>query len=192
MSHKNIEIEAKFKVKNIKLLKDWLKKNGRLVSHNQVVDIYFTPIHRDFLKCQYPFEWLRLRSEEGKFFVNYKHWYPENTAKSTHCDEFETFIGSLEQLEKIFQALNFKKIATVDKYRENYKVGVFQFSVDRVKDLGDFLEIEYYGRGDNIEKVNKKMEEFYQCLSQCLDERNYRGYPYLILEKNGLLPKLSK
>src|SRR3989304_3855067 len=67
-------------------------------------------------------------SRIGKFIkfsqqedINFKHWYPENTKYTTHCDEYETRIYDLNQLEKILNALNFEKIVTVKKKRRVYK-----------------------------------------------------------------------
>ncbi|GEM_PF-3640113 len=46
-------------------------------------------------------------------------------------------------LEKIFSALDFKKLITVDKKREVYLYkNEFEIAFDEVKNLGYFIEIE--------------------------------------------------
>ena len=49
--------------------------------------------------------------------MNYKHWYPENTKYTTHCDEYEAEVINSKQLENILKALDFSKIVTVEKKR---------------------------------------------------------------------------
>jgi len=189
--NQDIEIEAKFEVLDINLLKLWLNKYAKRISKKRVIDIYFVSPHKNFLKYKFPYEWLRLRDEGDKFTINYKHWYPENLQRTTHCDEFETTIGSIESLKKIFTALGFKEIAIVDKYRQNFRIDDMELSFDNVKGLGYFLEIEYKGEEIDIELINKKFSKYQHHLTTALGKRNYRGYPYLILEKNKLLPRIK-
>lgn len=184
MDNKNIEIEAKFNVLDINFLKSWLNKYAEFICAKDTVDTYYMPAHRNFLDVEYPYEWLRIRSEEKEFSINYKHWYPENFSKSTHCDEFETRVESQDIIKKIFFALNFKKIAVVDKHREKYMLNNFEFCLDNVADLGYFLEIEYRGAKLDIASANKKFKDYENYLSSALGQRNYRGYPYLIMKKN--------
>ena len=123
--------------------------------------------------------------EDGETSINYKHWYPENAAKSTHCDEFETSIGSVETVRRIFAALDIKPIIVVDKYRETHVIGDMEFCLDQVKDLGWFLEIEYRGDTLGVAEANAEFQKYEKLLETALGERNYRGYPYLILERQG-------
>lgn len=182
---KDIEIEAKFEVLDYNYLLTWLKKQARLKSKKRTVDTYYIPSHRDFLAVAYPYEWLRLREEEGEYSLNYKRWHPENSPKSTHCDEFETTVTAPKALKQILAALDFQEIIKVDKYREKYQLAAMEFSLDNVKDLGIFLEIEYKGEDQNVAAINQDFARYQTLLQTALGRRNYRGYPYLLLEKGS-------
>lgn len=182
MANQDIEIEAKFEVLDVNFVKSWLKKYAKYVSKKRTVDAYFIPHHKNFLKVEFPYEWLRLRDEGGSFSINYKHWYPQNSPENTHCDEFETSLGSIKIMDKIFLALDFIKIIEVDKCREKYMIDDIEFSLDDVRDLGYYLEIEYKGNKQNIDLAHRVFEKYSKILSNALGARNYRGYPYLLLE----------
>ena len=67
-------------------------------------DMYYVPVHRNFLDNKFPFEWLRIR-RAGKFTLTYKRLHPENEEVNIYSDEYETAISSPEKLEKILEAL---------------------------------------------------------------------------------------
>lgn len=82
-------------------------------------------------------EFLRIRSENGKNILNYKKRH------NKYCDEYEVVIDNQDNLKKIFELLNFKEIALVDKERIKYLYqDKYEIAFDKVKDLGLFIEIE--------------------------------------------------
>lgn len=186
----NIEIEIKIKIngETARLCKNFLADNARFINLSQEVDQYLSPSHRKFLAPEFPYEWLRLRLKNNKVVLNYKHWYPENAEVSTHCDEFETEIQDADSLLKIFKALDITPLIIVDKVREKYNYkGEFDISIDFIKELGYFIEIEYIGKSNIIEEANKLLLEIAKSLNLDLSQRDNRGYPYLMLEKVGQL-----
>ena len=183
MAHNNIEIEIQVNVENLKPLIRFLKSNAVFQAEKHQVDEYFSPIHKDFLSVRPVSEWLRLRSASGLFSINYKNWHHEKDNKSYYCDEFETKIGSIEQFRKILSALNFRSIVTVDKLRKIYTYKDYEVAIDSVKDLGDFVEIEYIGKSSkaNPKKITSEMVEFLKKTGCGKIKINYGGYPYLLL-----------
>jgi len=189
---KNIEIEIKVQVEEETFEKfiSYLAKNARFEKESYQTDEYFTPIHRDFLSPDYPFEWLSIRERNQKIILNYKHWYPENEEKSTHCDEYEVELSNYENMSKIFQSLNIKSLVKVIKERKVYNYNnEFEVALDKVDELGYFVEIEVKKGFESIEIANKKLLEFAKQMGVDTSNRNYRGYPFLLLEKRGLLKK---
>ena len=69
----NTEIEKRFYVVDGDTLVRRLKKNGKKIYESHQIDSYFTPAHRNFVREKYPFEWLRLREENEKYTLTYKH-----------------------------------------------------------------------------------------------------------------------
>jgi len=190
MAKDDIEIEIKIALDedDFYQIKKKLKKILKFVKSSHQVDEYFTPAHRNFVKPKYPFEWLSIRNRGDKTILSYKHYYPENAENKTHCDEFETEIKNTKQLEKIFFMLDFKKLVTVEKEREVYLYNnEFEISLDRVKELGNFIEIEALKIFGSVEKTREKLFEFAKSIGLDISKTDKRGYPFLLMKKKGLI-----
>lgn len=188
----NIEIEIKIRISDeiANHCKNFLADNAKFLNSSQEIDQYLSPSHRNFMAPEFPFEWLRLRQKNNKVVLNYKHWYPENEEIATHCDEFETEIQNSQSFLKIMEALNVTPLIIVDKVREKYNYkDEFEISIDFVKELGYFIEIEYIGNSTSIEDANKQLKDVAVTLNLDLNNRDNRGYPYLMLELNGQIKK---
>lgn len=183
MAHNNIEIEIQVNIEKSQGLLDFLKQNGVFQGEKHQYDEYFSPVKNDFLAVRPTKEWLRLRDSNGQASINYKNWLFDEHGVSNHCDEFETKIENLEQVKKILTALNFKSIAIVDKNRKIWTYQDYEVAIDSVKNLGDFVEIEYIGKDESVDpkKVTDEMISFLQKLDCGKITRNYVGYPFLIL-----------
>jgi adenylate cyclase class IV len=59
----------------------------------------------------------------------------------------------------------------------------YEVTIDSVKNLGEFVEIEYSGKDENIDvkKVIGEMISFLKDVGCGKTERNYVGYPFQIL-----------
>ena len=87
-------------------------------------------------------------------------------------------------MEKIFEIVGLNKIATVDKKRKDYLYkNKYQISLDEVKNLGFFIEIE-------VKKYDKSINEEYddlllisKDLGLDLSKIDKRGYPYYFLDR---------
>lgn len=183
MKNKFIEIEIQVQVEKIKDLLKFLKKNAKLEGKERQIDSYYTPAHRNFLKTKPIKEWLRIRSSSGKYSVNYKNWYYNKDGTSDYCDEFETEIKDIKALEKMFSALNMKSLTVVDKTREVWRYKDFEIAIDSVKNLGDYLEIEFKGKpnGKSPKEINDEMVKFLKEQNCGKIYRNYGGYPFKLL-----------
>ena len=179
----DIEIEIKVNIEHIETLLEFLSKSGRFVSEKRQIDEYFTPPHRDFLAVRPTVEWLRLRNSDGIFSFNYKNWHTDEQGRSHHCDEYETKIDSLDQLKKILQVLNFQSRVMVDKLRKTYLCQDYEIAIDKIKNLGDFVEIEYRGASQDVDPkiITNEMVKFLKDLGCGKILRNYVGYPFLLL-----------
>ena len=183
MANKNIEIEIQVNVENVQPLIEFLKANGDFQAEKHQLDEYFSPAHRDFIAVRPVAEWLRLRDADGKYSINYKNWHFDESGKSHYCDEFETKIEDINKIRNIFSVLNFKPLVTVDKLRKIWTYKDYEIEVDSVKNLGNFVEIEYIGENDKVEptKITAEMVDFLKKLGCGKITRNYVGYPFLVL-----------
>lgn len=182
----NIEIEIQVKIENGKPLLEFLEKNAEFQGEKHQIDEYFSPVHRNFLEKRPIAEWLRLRNADGNFSINYKNWHLDKDKKSNYCDEYETKIESLDKVKKIFNVLDFKPVVTVDKIRKIYTYKDYEISIDSVKELGDFVEIEYMGDDEKPDpaKITQEMANFLKELNLGKIEKNYVGYPFMLLFKD--------
>ncbi len=190
MAHDNIEVEIKIELSKSAFFqaKETLKTVATFVKKNHQLDKYFIPAHRNFIKPEFPFEWLSIRTRGDAAILSYKHWYQENTKVATHCDEFETKIENQEQLEKMFNALDITPLINVEKEREIYHYNdEFEISLDIVKELGYFIEIESLKDLGGIDITRMRLFEFAKSLGIDASQPDLRGYPYLLLKKKGLI-----
>jgi adenylate cyclase class 2 len=179
---KDIEIEIQVNIEDSKPLLIFLEKNASFQKENHQIDEYFSPGHRNFIEIRPIKEWLRLRDSDGKYSITYKNWYFDENNKGSHCDEYETAIGDLNQLKKIFNVLDFKSVVTVDKLRKTWTYKDYEIDIDSVKGLGDFVEIEYIGNEDvDPKKVTEEMVNFLKEIGCGKIQRNYVGYPFQLL-----------
>lgn len=190
MAHNDTEIEIKIPIDRQakEKVKEKLNELGEYIKTINQVDRYFTPEHRNFLDPEYPYEWLRIRQRNDKIVLNYKHYYPENAENTTHCDEFETEVEERDQIEHIFSALDFEELTTIKKIRQVYEFeDKFEIALDKVKELGFFIEIEAIKDLGSVENTRKKLLNFADRLEIDTTNTDKRGYPYLKMKKKGLV-----
>jgi len=180
---KDIEIEIQVKIEKSAPLVAFLKERATFKSEKRQVDEYFSPAHRDFLAARPVKEWLRLRDASGDFSITYKNWHYDDAGKSHYADECESKIESLETCRKIFEALNFKSLIVVEKVRKTWDYETYEIALDSVTGLGDFVEVEYKGGEENVDpkQITDGMVAFLKERSVGKIERNYVGYPFLLL-----------
>jgi len=187
MNNKYTEVELRFPLLNPEQLIQRLNKIAK--PQKQKVfqkDIYFVPVHRNFLDREYVNEWLRIRETKNRTTLNYKNWYPDKIC----CDEFETEIEDIIALKKIFESLNFKEIVVVEKLRSAWIYKEVEIVIDEIKGLGFFVELE--------SKSNLEFEEAKKLLYDVLKEleaetglQELGGYAFLLLKKKGLLKAIK-
>ena len=99
-----------------------------------------------------------------------------------HCDEFESEVQDGEQLRRILLALNFTSMVTVDKHRKSWMYKEYEVSIDTVKGIGEFVELEYKGTDDTVEPkvVVEQMKALLDSLN-CGAVNDQRGYPFHLL-----------
>ncbi|KKU91292.1 MAG: hypothetical protein UY23_C0002G0031 [Candidatus Jorgensenbacteria bacterium GW2011_GWA1_48_11] len=189
---KDTEIELQTKVERLAPLLAFLEKEGKFESDNHQRDEYFTPVHRDFLAPRPIEEWFRLRDSNGKYSINYKKWHFDGEGRGLYADEHETKIENPEAMRKILATLDFKPVIVVDKERKIWRYKDYEISVDSVKNLGDFVEIEYYGDShhSNHKEIMDGMISFLKGLGCGTLEINHSGYPALLLGRAERIDKI--
>jgi len=168
---KKIEIELRYKIRNLKEIQIKLKALGaKLTKESHIVDHWFIP---NYIK--------NMREEKGWFDVkrNTGIRIRENLDKKGKCIETKidtkrmtldmnhnTFletsmiVESLNKAKEFIQTLDRKEYLTIDKERLVYIYKDFNISIDAIKDFASGIEIEYIGPNSTRDKVLKEIKEF--------------------------------
>ncbi len=127
------------------------------------VDTYYDAPDRDFAATD---EALRIRREtvvsddgERRALVTYKGPLVDEASKTR--EEHETAVADDEELAGVLDGLGYAPAATVEKRREQYALDGLTVVLDRVTDLGEFVEVEV-----ESEDVDAAREAVFACLDR--------------------------
>ena len=133
-----IEVEVKAKINNFEDMRKKLDEIGAIKTKEESQeDIYFNSPIVDFAKTD---EALRIRTTNKHTFITYKGAKIDSKSKTREEIEFE--IEDSEKCAKTFERIGFKKVRVVCKNREYYSYKNFEISLDDVKGLDPYMEIE--------------------------------------------------
>lgn len=187
----DIEIEIKVRVENSARLIGFLHDNAKFEGEFHQIDHYFNTPHRNFDAVRPINEWLRLRESAGHDVITYKMWHRDDAGNATYADEYETTIGNLATMRKIFAALGFTPLVKVEKNRRIWRYRDYEVAIDRVANLGDFIEIEYKGADShaNHEAITAGMFEFLRAQKAGSMEQSHQGYAMMMLHPEETVMK---
>jgi len=187
MAYDNIEIEIKLKLddEQVVTVLSNIKSKAVLKAESQQKDSYFVPIDDNYLDEKFPYKWLSIRERGNDKILNFKHFYPEGAEKHSYGKEYEVKIDNIDNLVLIFEELKIKNIVTVEKNRVTYQYeDLYEITIDNVVGLGYFMEIEALKKIGTPEETKSTMIEFVKSLGVDNLNIDYRGYPFLLLNKN--------
>jgi len=149
-----MEIEIKAKCRNPEAVRKRLGELGaKFLKHSHQIDEYYNHPQKDLLKEP---EYIRLRympgRDEGVFA------YHINVAVgATKEKEVET--KKLSVFKEILGLLGLKMIGTINKKREEYALEEYLITIDEVKDIDTFAEVETDGGEREIEEKKKACKD---------------------------------
>jgi len=151
-----LEIEAKIRVSSLETVRERL---AALDSEQQggtrhERDVYWNAPDRDFSVTD---EALRLRYADGECILTYKG-AKIHAAGLKAREELNLVVGDGATLEMILSRLGFSRTAVVEKQRETYRVPGATVTLDNVRELGTFIEIEAevgMPEADAVRRINE-------------------------------------
>jgi len=183
----NIEVEIKIAIDNFEEIKAKVSSIGKLIKLIHQIDEYYVPSHRDFFAQKpHPTEWLRIRTNPDKIIFEYDKSINKKANGEQECtEEYETEILNADEFRKILKFLDFKYVVTVDKQREYWDCGDLEIALDKIKDLGDFIEVEAKGSFKNNVDAKNACVKFLEDIGikDVESLKINRGYAGLILDK---------
>lgn len=183
-----IEIEVKASVEDPKQIERSLIELGATpIGIESQADTYYNAPYRDFGKTD---EALRIRVHEGKSILTYKG--PKIDMVSKTRQELQTDIGDADNMGNILSSLGFFPVATVSKKRKNFRIGDFYISLDEVRNLGSFVEVEVSLK--DTRNYQEKVESIFKFIAKLgiqQDSTIRKSYLEMLLEKSDILPGLK-
>jgi adenylate cyclase class 2 len=147
-----------------------LDLGGEYLKKESQSDTYFNHPSRDFANTD---EALRIRKTKDKSYLTYKGPKIDNITKTR--EEIEVAISNFEETEKILKRLGFIEVLTIKKVREFFNIKDFSIMLDKVANLGDFIEIEKHSNAYEP----REMVSFLKKLG--VEEKDIEGRSYLEL-----------
>lgn len=125
----------------------------------------------------------RLKLREGNIENNLIYYCRNNVSGPKKSEVVLYPAGKNPGLKNILRkVLGIKTI--VDKQRDIYFIDNVKFHIDRVKDLGDFVEIEAIGEAGQEETLNKQCRFYMDLLMIHEDNLIGQSYSDLLMENN--------
>ena len=153
-----IEIKATFDNKT-KLVKDLKLIGAQQEKAKHQIDEYYNHPSRDTRKTN---EYIRLRYKLGENKGIFAHHI--NISDGVN-KEFEVPIEEIKTFKEILKNLNFPLLGTIDKKRDTFKFKDFIITIDEVKGIGNFLEIELDGEESEIDSKKARCVELLEKIN---------------------------
>lgn len=180
---KNVEIEIQAIIKNPKEAEKRLKKVGKHIKTRKQIDKYFVPPQRNFFAKEPPIEYLRVRYERGKGHLNYSFLHFGKNGWLRKTDEYETLVEKSEIVDKIFKKIGLIPKVTVVKTRKYFDCGNFEVTLDQIRGLGNFMEVEAKKDFGGVNKTRKACLDFLNNLNIKYETKRLMGYPRMLYRK---------
>lgn len=131
-------------------------------------------------------ECLRLRQKGNNNYITYKVDHFEGK-KWIYSSEYETKIDDINMIIEIFKLLGLKKLLVIDNTKTIYKSNKYEITLEEVKDLGNFLEVEYCTDKEvDIHKIKEEIQDFINKLGLKVSDELNMGKPEMIIRKNNI------
>ena len=158
----NKEIEIKVKLSDYEKARKRIQELCEFISKKIQIDEYWTPQHKDIYSGERKEYW-RIRKEKkgDKEKVSFEYHKPTFNEKGIkqYSAEYETLVENGKILDKIMKFIDARLVVVVEKEREYYHYKDFEICLDKVKELGEFLEIEAKKVIDSHENTFKECEK---------------------------------
>lgn len=187
-----IEVEVRILLKNRRAVeKKLLARGARMVYFSHLKDYWFCPkAAKNHLAASIDKTGFALRIRETK--DNYSDKQSASLDCKTLCDgkthalcnEYELDLGGNSTVaRKLLESIGLKEFLLIDKERIIYQAGQYKCCFDRIKGLGEGLEIEVMTNKEKVKKVHEEILSFAATLGIKKDEILEKSLTYLAMEK---------
>jgi len=184
------EIEVKAKVKNWDMLITKLDALGVKLSppiHQH--DTIYVDGDWEFTQFVSDRNILRIRRQGDKSILTLKR----PGKNELDCTECETEVSNPESTHKMLKLMGYRPFIEVKKERRKAKYGglkpphslleneeQIEICLDRVEDLGEYIEVEKLTKDNNVEKIQQELFSFLETLGISKSDQETHGYDTLM------------
>lgn len=185
-----MEVESKVQLTKSELAAVFEKLSGlgiNLGGAEKQKDVYFKEIgFRDKVQGVDGYI-VRLRYTNTQTVLNMKRL----TTQEGVWTEVETIVKDGKAVEEIIMAIGAEHAVNVTKTRRMARLDDLEIIIDEIEELGTFLELSVEGSNVDVESARKTINSFLESLGIPLDRVEYRGYPTILLEEQGVVFSLK-
>ena len=176
-----MEIETKIKTDNLEEIKKKLVDLGANFFNTVIQeDDWFKQKGKE-METQRPGSYiLRIRKQGKQSFFTFKALTETTGAWIEH----ETGIENPNDMQAILEKIGFKKVITITKERTFGKLGEFSICIDKVKELGNYIEFEIIS--NDAKQAKNKINELLKKLNISENQIEHRGYAAIIFQDMGV------
>lgn len=133
-------------------------------------------------------ECLRIRTAGEKIYYTYKDDKFLDDGSWSHSDEYELEITDGETMKQALLRQHYQPLVTIDSHKTKYQWEDYEFTLEEVKDLGAFLEVEYTtGATTPIAAIKDEIRTLVNKLGFRIGEELTAGKPELLLNRRNPL-----
>ena len=165
-------------------------KKFKFIGQKRVIDTYyksktFNDLNPD--ENNKLFSSLRIREKDSINYITHKHDNFDDKNIWTYSDELETKIEDAEIVKNILTTLNFIELVKIDNVKFIFESENYEIVLERVENLGNFIEIEYKSKEDikEVNKIKQEIRNVIQVLNVVVGEELNAGKPELMLRNKN-------
>jgi len=170
------EIEIKLRVNNLDELEKKLTDNGLVISKEITqYDVIYSNINdtHSFNESYEGCIIIRIRNQDGASILNLK----KQLSGEMDNLEYETKVEDVESMHQILLALGWKPEVEVKKVRKKGNLGEYEICLDKVGQLGNFVELEKLTDDNaNPEKIRDELFKALEPYGLKKEDEETEGY----------------
>lgn len=174
---KNFEVEKKYKVHELSKIESLIDRFDVVDDEHEEIDIVYLYGVDDFSSFNPGDAVMRIRKKKHKIVLTMKKQVNDESNIEHECE-----VNNIESMDSILKGIGFKQVARVEKFRKVLKINSAEVCLDKVKGLGEFVEIEILCSENEQENALNEINKIAELLGLNESMIEKRKYDLMIKE----------
>ena len=131
---------------------------------------------------------LRIRERDGGYFLTFKRDHFDEYGSWIFSDEEESSLGDGACVKRILENLGFRHLVTVEMEKAIFQNDAYIIAIEKVKDLGTFLEVESRLNLEDVSATRAGIRAFIETLPGSFSRPSDGGKPEQLLQRQSSRP----